>query len=438
MHVGVVGGGVVGIAAAHELRCRGAEVTVLERGEVGGAASKGNAGWIVPALAAPLNGPGLLGRLARMVVDPRSPLRVRAAPDPALLRWIRAVLAESRPERYERNIVALRRIADGVHDAFDDLHDQLRTSDGISFGMREDGLLTVFLEERAAGEFWREQRTLSRHGYDSDAELMDGSSARRMEPALSDAVVGAVHLGRERNVDPSALVNALAARLVATGGTIVEHSPVRSIRRTGGGWLLDAADRTVTVDRVVVAAGAWTNRLLAGLGVRVLMQPARGCSLTSTGRGTAPTRPLKLADAQIACSPLETGVRLSGTFDLVSDRARLSKRRLRAVLRRARTYFRDWRAAPMGTNGWAGLRLATPDGLPVIGPVPGHDGLVVATGHGALGVTLAPVTARAVAEIVTADRVPEAFDACRVDRFDTPAPHPEARDERRRDRGTNR
>lgn len=437
MHVGVVGGGVVGIAAAYELRRRGAEVTVLERGEIGGAASKGNAGWVVPALAEPVNGPGLLGRLARMVVDPHSPLRVSTAPDPRLLRWVRAVLAESRPERYERNTIALRRIAADVHGTFDDFRDQLRTADGTSFGMREDGLLTVFLEERAAAEFWRDQTTLSRHGYDSEAELMDGSSARRLEPALSDAVAGAVHLRRERSVDPSSLVAALAGRLVATGGTILEHSPVRSMRRTGGGWILDTAGQAVSVDRVVVATGAWTNRLLAGLGVQVLMQPARGCSLTSTGYGTAPTRPLKLADAQIACSPLERGVRLSGTFDLVSDRAQLSKRRLRAVLRGARRYFRDWRAAPMGTNGWAGLRLATPDGLPVIGPVPGHDGLVVATGHGTLGVTLAPVTARAVAEIVTAGRVPEAFDVCRVERFEAPVPHPEARDDRRQDRGTN-
>lgn len=414
----MVGGGVVGLAIAHELLCRGTDVTVVERGEVGGAASKGNAGWIVPALTAPMNGPGLLRRLTRMIVDPRSPLRVRTAPNMALLRWVHAVIVESRPDRYQRNAVALRRIAADVHDAFDDLRDRLRTGAGRTFDMREDGLLAVFLSEHAADEFLHGQATLGRHGYDSDAELLDGSSARRLEPALSDAVVGAVHLRRERSVDPSALTAALAGRLVAMGGTILDQSQVTSVRRDGRGWCLDTASGTLRADRVVIAAGAWTNRLLAGFGVRLLMRPARGCSLTSAGSGTPPTRPLKLADAQVACSPLDQGIRLSGTFDLVPDTARLSERRLRAVIRGARPYFRDWRPAPVATDGWAGLRPATADGLPIVGPVPGQDGMVVATGHGTLGVTLAPVTARAVAEIVMADRVPGAFEACRVDRFE--------------------
>lgn len=417
MHVCVVGAGVVGLAIAHELRRRDVEVTVLERDLTGGAASKGNAGWIVPALATPLTGPGLPRQLARMVADPRSPLRIRTLPDRQLVRWTRAAFAASRPQRFERDRRALVGIAAGVFDRFDDLRDQLRAEGIRPFDMGQDGLLAVFATEPEAVRFFQNQVMLGRLGYDSDAELLDGPAARRLEPALSDAVVAAVHLRRERSVDPSSVVSTLASGVIASGGVVHEHAPVRSVRRRHGSWLLDTEAETVTADRVVVAAGAWTNRLLAELGVTLPMVPARGCSVTSPGCGTAPRRPLKLADAQIACSPLDGGVRVSGTFDLVSDRAGLSEQRLESVVRRALPYFRDWRPAPVANNGWSGLRPATPDGLPIVGELPGHDGLVVATGHGTLGVTLAPVTACAVAEIVTVDRVPQAFLACRADRF---------------------
>lgn len=417
MHVCVVGGGVVGLAVAYELRRRDVAVTVFERDDVGGAASKGNAGWVVPALAEPLTGPGLLGRLVRMVADPHSPLRVRTVPDRQLLRWTRAAIAGSRGEHHERDRRALAHVAAGVFEAFDDLRNELDSRGSGAFGMREDGLLTVFTSQAAAARFAEDQATLARAGYDSGAEVLDGQSARRLEPALSDAVVGAVLLPQERSVDPSSVVAALARGVVASGGAIHERTAVRTMHRRHGSWLLDAGSETIAADQVVVAAGAWTNRLLSRLGATLPIVPARGCSLTSAGRGTAPQRPLKLADAQVACSPLDTGVRVSGTFDLVPDRATLSKRRLEAVVRLACPYFADWRPSPVAEDGWAGLRPATPDGIPIVGPLSGLDGLVVATGHGTLGVTLAPVTARAVAEIVTVGSVPQAFAACSADRF---------------------
>ncbi|QIZ38567.1 FAD-binding oxidoreductase [Saccharopolyspora sp. ASAGF58] len=196
------------------------------------------------------------------------------------------------------------------------------------------------------------------------------------------------------------------------------HGAVYRLARAGGTWRLETRDATITADRVVVAAGAWSPSVVAGLGVRLPVQSARGCSLTSAGSGTPPRRAVKLLEAQVACSPVDGAVRLSGTFDLTRADARLSPRRLPAVLRAAQPYFREWQPDLTRGIAWSGLRPATPDGLPFVGPVPGHGGLFVATGHGTLGITLAPVTACAVRDMVIFDRLPDAFTACAVDRFE--------------------
>jgi D-amino-acid dehydrogenase len=90
---------------------------------------------------------------------------------------------------------------------------------------------------------------------------------------------------------------------------------------------------------------------------------------------------------------------LAGTLELGAKDLRLSGRRVASIDKAGRRYLREWPAGG-ARNAWAGFRPLLPDGLPAIGPVPGHDGLHVATGHGMLGVTLAPATAEVLAPAV--------------------------------------
>jgi D-amino-acid dehydrogenase len=109
-------------------------------------------------------------------------------------------------------------------------------------------------------------------------------------------------------------------------------------------------------------------------------------------------------------------VRLAGTLELGSRSAGLALRRIEALDRSAARYLRDWRPGSARAD-WAGNRPLTPDGLPIIGTVSGHDGLSVATGHGMLGVTLAPATAELLAPLVLrGERHPE-LEPFRLERF---------------------
>jgi D-amino-acid dehydrogenase len=161
----------------------------------------------------------------------------------------------------------------------------------------------------------------------------------------------------------------------------------------------------VIAQRVVVAAGLPTAGLLRRLGVRVPLMGARGYSVTVAGRGTPPRHALYLAEAKLGLSPFDGGVRIAGVFELGARKADVAPGAGERLLAAARPYLSGWQPQSDGpVEAWAGLRPATPDGLPLIGALPGLDGVYLATGHGMLGVTLAPATADLLAPLVLEDR----------------------------------
>ena len=211
----------------------------------------------------------------------------------------------------------------------------------------------------------------------------------------------------DRFVRPEELTAGLAARLRADGVEIREGCELRGLARRNGGWRLDAGE-PVGADRVVVAAGLPTAPLLRGLGVRVPLLGARGYSVTVAGRGTPPRHALYLAEAKLGLSPFAGGVRIAGVFELGAREAAGSAAVGERLLRAAAPYLDGWRPEAGGpVEAWAGLRPATPDGLPLIGEV--RDGLYLATGHGMLGVTLAPATADLLAPLVLEGRADPAL-----------------------------
>ena len=129
--------------------------------------------------------------------------------------------------------------------------------------------------------------------------------------------------------------------------------------------------------------------------------PAKGYSVTLPHADPSPSLPLYLCEPKLGLTPFAGGLRIAGFFEIGARDAAPSARRCRQLVDETRPYVTALAGdlAP-GEIGWAGFRPATPDSLPLLGRVPGAPGLVVATGHGMLGVTLAPATGAAVASLV--------------------------------------
>ena len=411
MRVAVVGGGVIGLSCAYALSRAGADVVVLERGRCGEACSYGNTGWICPSLSAPLPAPKVMGRALVGMLRPDSPLLIQPRLDPSFLRWSWDFWRACTPERYHAGLAATLALA---AESFP-LYDELRAA-GVTFEIHKTGMVVAATSDEGLAEYVEMIEGARAAGYGGAVELLGPEDARRLEPALSDRVVGAVHVAEERYVRPEGLSRALVDWLKGHGTRIREGTHVSGLARRTAGWRVQTGDGDVDADRVVLATGAWSASLLARLGVRISFEAAKGYSLTAVGTGTPPRHALYLAEAKVGGSPFGHLVRLAGIFDLTGVDSSLRRRRLGAIIRSSLPYFRDWRPARIELQ-WAGLRPYPADGLPVIGPIPGHDGVYAATGHGRMGITLAPGTAEAIRALALEDRVPDEIRPFAIERL---------------------
>lgn len=410
MRVAVVGGGIVGLACAWYLRRAGADVVVFERDRCGEAASLGNAGWITPAFSNPIPAPGVTIQALRWAFGRNSPFTLRPRLDLELAVWCWRFWRSCSRDRYLAGTRALLSLNTRTLELYDEL-----AGSGVAFEMHRDGLLFLFRTERALAAEAAVLDELRREGYPGAVSRISLSEAQALDPAVGEQIVGAIHVPAERHVRPESLTRSLAVALIAAAATVREHAPVSSLARNGAGWLLRTGDEQVEVESVVVAAGAWTGRLLGPLGVRIRQEAAKGYSITAAGEGTRPRHALYLSEAKVGCSPFDGGVRLAGTLELAGLDLSLNRRRVQAVARTAGDYLADWRPGHPDLE-WAGLRPLPPDGLPLIGRVPGQPGLYVATGHGMLGMTLAPATGAALAPLVLEGRLARELEPFRIDR----------------------
>jgi D-amino-acid dehydrogenase len=396
--VAVVGAGVVGLACAWELRRRGADVVVLERAGVGGGVSRGNTGWVSPSLTYPLPAPGMVREGLRQLLTGGEAFVLRPSLDPAFVRWLWSFRRNCTSARFDAGIRALLALNRRTLQLFDAYRDA-----GVAFEMHTAGLVVAARTPGGLDLYRRTFQRLRELGYEGGSiEALDAAALAALEPALDRARVGAgLHARVDRFVRPEQLTAGLAERLQAEGVEIHEGCEVRTLARSDGGWALETTSGPVAAQRLVVAAGLPTAPLLRRLGVRVPLMGARGYSVTVAGRGTPPRHALYLAEAKLGLSPFDNGVRVAGVFELGASNDDVSPAVGERLLAAARPYLAGWQPDPDGpVEAWAGLRPATPDGLPLIGALPGLDDIYLATGHGMLGVTLAPATAELLAPLV--------------------------------------
>lgn len=411
MKVAVVGAGAIGLSCAYSLARGGAEVQVLERGRVGEGCSFGNTGWICPALSAPLPAPGLVfGALAGMFRRD-SPLLIQPTLRPSFFRWSWDFWRACTSAQYQAGLEATIELNRRTFELFDELR-----AAGVDVEIHRTGMVVAATTQAGFAEYVEMIEGAREAGYAGPIEVLDAQEVRRVEPALSDRVIGGIHVQAERYVRPEELTAALARYIRENGATVEEGVNVRRLAASNGSWRLETENGALVADRVVLAAGAWSPALLTPLGIRLPFEAAKGYSVTASGTGTAPQHALYLAEAKVGGSPFGEQVRFAGIFDLTGTDSSLRRRRIGTILRSSLPYLRDWQPKEIELQ-WAGLRPYPADGLPIVGAVPGREGLYAATGHGRMGITLAPATGEAVRALVLEDRTPAEIRPFGLERF---------------------
>ncbi|MEM1428397.1 MAG: FAD-dependent oxidoreductase [Pseudomonadota bacterium] len=369
----IIGGGVTGVSAALYAARAGASVLCLDRGRVNGEASGGNAGSLhLQLLSWDFGG--------KAVGDGSLQLRTLPLQQESIALW----------ESLERAL-------------------------GADFEMQVTGGLMVaenpaqigFLEAKAAAEARVGIRT----------EIVDAARVREIVPAISPSIVAAAWCPGEGKINPLTATAAIAMAARAAGAAIEEFAPVTAISRQGRGYDIETPRGRVTAQRILIAAGGWSARIARLLGVRL---PIRGAPLQMVV--TAPGPPLvpcllAHADRHLTMKQAAAGsVIIGGAWPGATGptgQAEVLPESLEGNLWVA-GHTVPQVASLHVIRSWAAMNVDV-DGAPVIGPVPGCDGVTVAAT--ANGYTLGPLMGREAAAAALSGRLRQDLGAFSMARF---------------------
>jgi D-amino-acid dehydrogenase len=408
----VIGGGIAGLSAAYFLRRDGADFVVLEAARVGAGASSGNAGWVCPAQAGPLPGPGLVTFGIKSLFNRDSSLYIAPPQLPAMAGWLLRFARRCNVRDQRRGTEALARLGRRTFALLDQYSEV-----GVEFASHRLGMLVVAEQHRTAEEFLRALAPLRQFGFEIPRRLLGATQTREREPLLSAATAAGIPIAQHVHVDPMSLIEGLAAHLRRTGVAIEERAAVDVVVATNGRVDVSTGGARHVADAAIVATGAWTAPFMRRAGAWVPIAAGKGYSFeVPSPPNPAPRSALLLLDAHLGISPLSGRLRVAGTMEFSGLNTRVDGRRVDAIARGASTLLPD---LDLGRriNVWAGMRPIAPDGLPVIDRVPGADNVYVAGGYSMLGMTLAAPAGEALAEMVRTGRRPAVLEPFRIDRF---------------------
>ena len=407
----IIGGGVIGVCSAYYLAKQGYQVMLVEKDEICAGSSYGNAGLIVPSHAMPMAVPGVLKQGLKWLLDAESPLYIKPRMNVALWRWLWQFRAACNERRVQQAVVSLRDLSHASAELFKDLVDQ----ETLEFGYAEKGGIYLYNTLEGFNNGIKEAKILSEDGIPSHQLAAD--EIREMEPQVKSTVVGGVDYYQDAHLTPHQFVGEMARCVSDLGVNIRSQTEVMGFTTTNKGVSEVITTRGVIQPaQVVLAAGAWSPMIIRDLQLRLPIQPAKGYSITFKRPPSLVQKPLHLSEGKVAVTPMGDTLRFAGTLELAGLDFSINQRRVSAIRRAAADYLSGTEDLEL-LEIWRGLRPLSPDTLPIIGRSQKLSNLIIAGGHGTLGVSLGPITGKLVSEIVSHTTPSVDLNPLRMERF---------------------
>ncbi len=390
----VIGAGMVGTSIAWHLQKNNSKVLMLDRKLPGLETSYGNAGLIQREAIHIHPFPRQITEMFRVLPNQGTDIRYRV---PAILRYHQALLqywkysSPASVKQIESEWQTL--IAHCTSE-----HQKMIEASGADELITRDGWLQLHRSaetlKAAADTAILDRQQGVEHKVLSLEEL------KALEPnANFDGFVGAIHwLNSWQVSNPSYLVKAYAKSFEEMNGTILERD-VTDIQPENDGWKVTTTSDTYYSDKLVIAAGPWSNELIKPLGYDLPLFPMRGYHqhFKLHDKNTIHHSMFDM-DKGFVMGPMQQGIRITTGAEMTTMNAPKNFGQLNTVLKLARKILPLEDAVE--SEAWAGSRPCMPDMKPVIGPAGNHDKLWFAFGHSHQGFTLGPITGRLVEELI--------------------------------------
>jgi len=390
----IIGGGVIGLACAHYLRDSGVSVTVIDRGKIGEGSSHGNCGLLYFSDVIPLCSPGVVTNELIKTLKGTSPLYIKPELDIQKYLWLLNFVLkcnashkkQAAKDKYELSMYSM------------ELFKSLFAASFLPCDFEDVGVLTVFKEEKNFKAHTQTQEFLA--GFGLQAEEIAKDHLSEIEPALLDDLAGAWLNKADWHLRPESLMKAWHKLLEEKGVKFYENCEVVDLSiKNNSVEQVHTSQESFQASNVVLAAGAWTPKVTRKLGLRLPVIPGKGYSITMERPEICPTYPCVLYEKNMVITPWNSAYRLGGTMEFSGYSNSLNRIRINKLISGAKAYLKHPIGQPL-IEEWTSLRPMTYDDMPIIDRAGQLKNLIITTGHGMLGLTLATGTGKAVCDMV--------------------------------------
>ncbi|WP_406834003.1 NAD(P)/FAD-dependent oxidoreductase [Pseudomonas asiatica] len=395
----VIGGGIVGVCCALYLQREGHKVTLIDPAAPGDSTAKWSCGQMAVSEVIPLSKPGILMKIPGWLLDQKGPLALRPSALPGILPWFLRFLACARSSKIHEIAEDMARLTQHVYTDYAPLLDAC--PDKSLLGDRP--ILEVF--DSPAGLAHERPHLELRKQLGFKSEELDGAAIGDLEPALAGKFQHGLMFPDWRAVsDTEGFIAALTESFIAQGGVRLRQTAVKideNHDRASGVTMANGI--RLPADHVVVAAGTGARPFFDTLGVNIPLAGIAGYQAVLPTPDVEIRHSVIYADGGFCFAPMTRGLQIGGTIEFAAPGAEPNFKRAEIIMEKARRVLPQLNV--QGMEFGVGYRPFLPDTKPVIDRSPRLINVIMAFGHGQLGLTLGATTGRLVADLA-ANRTP--------------------------------
>ena len=406
--VAVIGAGIIGVCTAHFLRKNGHQVTLYDQNEPGTQTSFGNAGLFANHECVTVNSPHLWKNLPSMLLNKNGSLVIDWFYVVTHLPWAIRFLRNCTSARAEHIAKSLSSFSSQASLAYEEIFDDVDVSNNIVY--KEP----IFLYE-SKELFEQNQYAFNlRKKYDVQFVVINKEEIAKIEPGLEPIYYNGVVLkGESFTNSPLEITQKIFNNFIKNDGHFIKIK-IKSIVQKDNSLFLKYEKKEQQFDKIVVAAGVWSNMLARTIGDNFPLDTERGYHIVFENNNNLLTHPVGWAKTGFYMTPMKDGIRVAGTVEIAGLKKPMNKNMLSMIEKTARRILPQLGKVK---SEWMGFRPTLPDSLPVVGESKKCKNVYYAFGHQHLGLSLAAITGKVIQSLIEKKNTNINIDALNPYRF---------------------
>ena len=389
--IAVVGAGIVGVCVAHFLKKNGHDVILYDQNEPGSQTSFGNAGLFANHECVTANSPQLWKNLPSMLFSKNGPLAIDWLYILTHLPWAIRFLRNCTHKRVQHIAHSLSSFSSHAELSYEEIFNEVNVSEYI---VNKE---PIFLyETRKLFEEARFSFDL-RKKYNVGFDILSKEKILELEPSLKPVFYnGIIYKGESFTRSPIKITKKIFDNFINNGGQFI-LSEVDSIYKKDELLFLESNGKKYQLDKIVIAAGVWSNKLAKTIGDDFPLDTERGYHIVFQNKNNLISRSVGWAKTGFYMTPMEDGIRAAGTVEIAGIDKPMNHNRLKMIENTARKIIPQLGKVQ---SKWMGFRPTLPDSLPIIGESKKCKNVYYAFGHQHLGLSLAAVTGKTIHSLI--------------------------------------